>query len=347
MLVVLASCALYAPSLGNDFTWDDRAAAMGVQGELRHPLVVELRPLDEYLTNGWWPHHAPAARAWRPLTTFGFALRYAICGDEPHAEHALNILLHGLGAALCLLLLRALGASARSAALGALVFGLHAIHSESVISIVGRAELLALGCGLGATLLLTRALAKGRWYLSGIAGVLLLSAAKAKESGLAWCLCAPLLALLAHARTGALPPRRALATVVAPALVAASIYLWLYARFLASLPSGSDPAFGRLENPLLGCEPAMRALSGMLAWGYGALLTAMPFHLSADYGAAQLVIVRSWTDTWAAAAVLTGAVLVVGFGWLAWQWRARPLLSAGSLLFVAFSLPLANIAAPV
>lgn len=349
--MLLATFLLYAPSLTDAFAWDDRAAAMGHDGSLRHPLVAELRPFGEYLTGSWWPQRSPSCRAYRPLATWTYAVRHALCGDNPMPEHLLNVLLHVLATGLCFVLLRRLGAGFRGALLGTAVFGLHAVHSEAVIGIVGRCELLALCGGLGAVLCLQAALRAGtaRFVLHlPAAALLLLVACLGKESGLAWVACAPIVAVMAY-RSSPKPTLRrgdlvAFGVVV---LVVAGTYLALRARMLAGLAPGTDLTVGLLENPLLDSAPLPRAASGMIAWGYGLLLTLLPFRLAVDYGPAQLPVVASLTEAWALGAV----AIALGFAGLLWlvlrRGAHRRLLLPGALLFVAFSLPLTNIAAPV
>ena len=40
-LVLLVSFLVYAPSVQNDFTWDDRSAAMGRNGEVRNTMAAQ------------------------------------------------------------------------------------------------------------------------------------------------------------------------------------------------------------------------------------------------------------------------------------------------------------------
>lgn len=353
--ILLASFLLYAPSLANGFTWDDRFAAMG-SGPTRQPLVATLHPLGDYWANNWWPQHAPAATAYRPLTTLWFALRHAVCGDHALVAHALNVALHTLATGLVHLLLRRLGLPFAAAAVGSAVFGLHALHSEVVANLVGGAELLALVFGLTATLLMLRAAAAAStrrargWLLAS--GSCLFLAASAKESGLAWAAFAPLCVLArrwqhARERTDAAPsqhlaPQRWLLLAVTSTL-AAGCYLQLRAGMLARLPHGGDATVGLLDNPLLVLPPLQRIASGFLAWGHGLALTLWPHDLCCDYGPDQLPVVHELPSALGLAGVAVGGAFVFGLGLALRHARRHPLPALATAAFAGFSVLVSNV----
>ncbi|HEX5054712.1 MAG TPA: tetratricopeptide repeat protein [Planctomycetota bacterium] len=348
--ILLLSFVLYAPSIGNDFTWDDRFAAMG-DGPHGHPLVAHLRPLGDYFASNWWPHHDPGSQAYRPLTTLWFALRHALCGDSAVAAHLANVLLHTATVGLCWLWLRRLGASTRPAALGSLVYGLHAIHSEAVANLVGGAELLALAFGLGACLVLQAGHAAGRRRFvacAPFAALLLFAAAASKESGLAWVAFAPLCVLVPALHRGRswTSLRGDVVVLAATAAVPATIYLLLRAHMLANLPGGPDAAVGLLENPLLGLPAPARVASGVLVLGYGLLLTLLPLHLSVDYGPSQLPVVTSMHDAWLPAAIGAAAVLAAAVVLGLRNRRRRPFVCLAAACFFGFSLMTSNVLFP-
>ena len=207
--LLLLCFLLYAPSLGSDFVWDDRDAATA-GGSGRNPLVAELRPLGDYLRGNWWPQRNPYAETYRPLTTYSFAVRHALCGDHALVAHLWSVLLHTLGVGLVFQLLRNLGAAFAPAWLGAAVFGLHALHGEAVLTIVGQAELLALVFGLlGTAASLHAAAADGgawRWWLA--AALAFTAACFSKESAVAWSVVTPACVAIAqqvHHRTNGTP----------------------------------------------------------------------------------------------------------------------------------------------
>ena len=351
-LVLLASFLVYAPSIRNDFTWDDRWAAMGHTGGVAHPLVSELRPLGEYFNNHYWPHKTPVSQTYRPITTLSFALRHAAFGDDPVPAHLANVVLHVLAVALLFLLILRLKVDWPVACAAALVFGLHAVHSEAVANVVGRAEMLGFCFGAGGLLLLNAACGRGwrgRWLLGLPAVLMLFCAFHSKESALAWAAFAPLYLMAGRLRRGegAIASPTAATGVLVVVAVPAAAYLAMRFHALAQLPGAVDPSIGYLENPLLGAELETRLLTGVLLWGYGLLVTLLPFDLAADYGPNQLPLVTSTGDPWFAGTVLAGvailAVLAAGLYW----WRRRPLVFLAAASFLGFSLIVTNLPLPV
>jgi hypothetical protein len=353
--ILLATFVLYAPSLANDFTWDDRFAAMG-NGSTRQPFVATLHPLGDYFASTWWPQHEPQGQAYRPITTLWFALRHAVCGDHALIAHLANVLLHTLATGLAFAVIRRLGASFAGAALGALVFGLHAVHSEATANLVGGAELLSLTFGLSATLALQSSLRTRGWRTAAAvagAAALLFLAASSKESGLAWIVLAPLCALLPRWHTGTAagaPPtgevRLCTALFAGISLVVAVTYLSLRAAALRQHPP-SPEGVGLLDNPLYDLPTAARAASALIAWGYGFVLTLLPFRLCVDHGPAQLPIVTSCTDPWLLVSLASAGLFTA----LAWFFvrhaRRHPLPALAIACFFLFSAPVSNVAMPV
>src|SRR5688572_14225952 len=117
-------------------------------------MVRELQPLGRYFTTNYWQGIDDRDPLYRPVTILSYAVLYAALGrhlDGEHGEampqHALNVVLHALATWLVYLLARLVRVRRGGAVLAALVFGVHALHSEVVAGVVGRAELLAFGFG--------------------------------------------------------------------------------------------------------------------------------------------------------------------------------------------------------
>ena len=77
-----------------------------------------------------------------PLTLFSFALEYHFFGHNPFIYHFTNLLLHMIVTGLIFLFSLRIGANLRAAFLGALLFGLHPMHVESVAWISERKDVL-------------------------------------------------------------------------------------------------------------------------------------------------------------------------------------------------------------
>ena len=130
------AAALYLPSLGSGFAWDDvqyvqdNEAVHGNRGLLSHLAAP-------YRTD------VPATRSpYRPLTSMSFAISWQIGGGAPSVFHAMNVLLHALATALVFAVLLRLGFDRTASALGAGLFAAHPVHTEAVANIVGRADVL-------------------------------------------------------------------------------------------------------------------------------------------------------------------------------------------------------------
>ncbi len=345
-LLLVGSFVLYAPSLGNEFVWDDLHAAAGNGGGRRNPLVAELRPFGDYLLGNWWPQRDPLCHTYRPLTTFAFALRHAIFGDQARVAHMLNVLLHTLGVGLCLRLLLRLGVGFAAALLGALVFAMHAIHSETVTNIVGAAELQAFAAGVAGTLCLCAPPSGVPWRQRArvVAAALWFTAAYfSKESALAWVVFAPMCLAAARMARGeaALGRRSAGLGVVLAVTLPAVLFLLLRARMIAHLPIG-EVALTHLDNPLVGAPTITRLCTALLVWGYGLGLTLLPLRLRADYGPAQLPIVDGLGDPWILGTIAATAALVFVAAQLLFA-RRRPLLALAAAAFLGFSFIISNV----
>jgi len=193
--ILLATFFAYAPTIHYDFSWDDRFAAMGDNGANAQPLVAELHPISDYFSHHYWPQLTEVGFTYRPFTTLTFAWRHALFGDNPMVAHLFNVLAHVLATWCVYLLMRSLAIGWRAAVAGTAVFGLHAIHSEAVASVVGRAEVLALTGGAIGFLLLLRARAATRsigWLLRGLATLSFFLACCSKESAIVWVAFVPL-----------------------------------------------------------------------------------------------------------------------------------------------------------
>jgi len=137
--LVLVCVCLYWNSLQCGFVFDD-ISAIRDNRDLR-PHV----PISNLLENDFWGtpmKKEQSHKSYRPLTVFTFRLNYLVHELHPLGYHLTNVLLHSsvtlLYHHLCGTLL-----SGAAAALAALLFAVHPVHTEAVTGVVGRAELLA------------------------------------------------------------------------------------------------------------------------------------------------------------------------------------------------------------
>jgi len=184
--LVLAAFAVYWPSLGNQFVWDDTALI------LRDPFIRSWRLIPEGFRHFLFTD-ATASNFYRPLQRLTYTLDYALFAFHPAGYHFTSILLHALAAvALCFcaqaLIERAdtnYKHSGLIAWLTALAWAIHPVHSAAVCYVAGRADELAALFGFSALYFAARSCAGKSSRLSGwLAALCFLAALLSKESGI-------------------------------------------------------------------------------------------------------------------------------------------------------------------
>ena len=143
-LLVLLVAAVYLPSLGNDFVYDDRGV-----------IVSEPRPRNlSDIARVFREPHVKGLPYYRPVMRASYLSQKALHGDIPAAFRAVNIAVMGAVAWLAYLLLRSRGFDVRRtpAAWAAGFFALHPVASSCVYPILGRDTALASALILAATL---------------------------------------------------------------------------------------------------------------------------------------------------------------------------------------------------
>jgi tetratricopeptide (TPR) repeat protein len=350
--LLLATAALYAPSLSGGFPFDDQFVAKAEYGPGRpNPMVSQLRPVPEYFRSHYWRGWSETGVEYRPVTILSYALTYRLAGrhtaetslGEALPQRVVNLLLHLACVLLVYALLRELSGSARAALAGALVFAVHAVHSEAVAAIVGRAELLGFALGCAASLLALRAVrSRGRalGVLSLLSAGIFFLAFCSKESALAW---PGLLAVSLFARGDASKPAalrlvQGLGFAALVSALPALVFLGLRASALAALPEAPPP--DPMVNPLAHVPDAARWLTAIRVLGHGLWLTLFPFRLVCDYGLAVFPILNSPFDPRFLASA--AALLALLGGGLRLGWR-HPLLLAGAACFLGFAFLTSNL----
>ncbi|XP_030844107.1 protein O-mannosyl-transferase TMTC3-like [Strongylocentrotus purpuratus] len=137
LLALVFAC--YSNALSCGFAFDDRRGI--VKNE-------DLRPNSSIFNlffNDFWGtpmHEAESHKSYRPLCVLTFRLNYALGELNPWGYHLLNVVLHW---AVCVLFLKAAKKiiDEESSVNASLLFAVHAVHTEAVTGVVGRAELLS------------------------------------------------------------------------------------------------------------------------------------------------------------------------------------------------------------
>lgn len=243
LCVALLAFAVYVPSLGGDFVYDD---------------LYQIRENDQlrslanvprfFRADVWAAVGLPFSSYYRPLMYTTFAIETAIAGPEPRIFRTTNALLHAAASVLLLLLLRRLGASEAAAFIAGLLFAVHPMHPEVVAWPSARPELLVTLFTLLAAWVFARSDPRaGPTPARFVAvGGLTMLALLSKETGI---LAPVLIGLVALQRAPGRPLERVGAGVRAAFPFLALVVVFIGLRSLAIRISGTPPLVG--DDPLL------------------------------------------------------------------------------------------------
>lgn len=350
-LLLLVVGAVYAPSLGNQFALDDGIVVRAsLPSGAPNRMTSILRPIADYFSNGYWiGNDGELSPLFRPVTVWSYAITNSFTGGvraDPEWEalphHLINVLLQVLATFLVLRMLAALVQRGWHALVGAAVFGLHAIHSEVVAGIVGRAELLGFCFGALSLLLFIHGRDRAGGVRVGLfigsAGSLFLAFCS-KESAVAWV---PFLWVygvihhrIRHHPGGVL---RTGMQVGALALIPLLTFLFLRHAALVDVPSPFPVDY--LANPLHGAPLVTRWLTAISIWGVGLLKCVLPLNLVSDYGPVTFTLLRSPLEL----SFLLASVALVGFLAVGIQkLRTQPLIFLAAACFLGFSFLTSNL----
>jgi hypothetical protein len=265
----LVAVALFAPLLGSDFIWDDRVVI------LDDPRVQDPGLWGQFLTEAY---HGGVDRLYRPLVSFSYALQWQLHGPSTLLYHAVNLLAHGLCAALVAMLGRR-WFGPRAGLIAGLIFAVHPLCTEVVATVVYRTESFATALALAAVAVATLPLTPRRMVA---AAALWLAATLCKESVIVLGVLLPLLAWLAQRTEITAERRRQLRAFGAMMLLATAAYMLLRE---AILPMAWDRS-GLLDwtvNAVIAAEGIHRVLLPLVILGRYTALYAWPAKLSVDH----------------------------------------------------------------
>jgi tetratricopeptide (TPR) repeat protein len=317
-LILVAVC--YANSVQNAFILDD-ILIVAANERIRH-----IDPLH-FLFQSYWGdlNHAGI---YRPLTIFMFSLEYSIWKVWAPGFHVTNLLLHALNGWLVFLLARGLLGSPLAGLASAVVYLVHPMQTEAVVSVVGRSELLA------ATLFFSAWLAfrKGRTWLAALAYLL---AALAKESAITF----PAIVMLELA-LGEGGIRRVVESWRRFAVLAATGIAYLGLRFYVLGGLGIPPSGQYLNGTLTLLQRWMT--SGRVFIQYFRLLFA-PAQITGDYDFNSVPVagLTDW-DAWLGL-LLVAAAMAIAVRFV----KIRPVITFGILFFFITLLPVSNWIMPI
>ncbi|MBZ5662308.1 MAG: tetratricopeptide repeat protein [Acidobacteriia bacterium] len=159
-LLLLFTALPYLPALRYGFVYDDTTLALGPVSAL-----ARLTPVEFFFTSVWDLRHSAIennSRYYRPLFQTWFRVNAVFFGDHAAGWHLATLLVHLAVTALLFFFLRHHLRQAWAAFAGALIFGMHPVHVESVAWISGVPDpLVTLGV-LGSFLLWQRSRERAR-----------------------------------------------------------------------------------------------------------------------------------------------------------------------------------------
>ena len=372
LTLFLLAVGSYLPSLSNRFAFDDTLARPITNDHGRDTMIAELHGPGRYFSAHYWEGELKHSRLYRPVTIWSYALTYHLLSKlllpdgwpdgwekltKPELDRELNrealphrisnLLLNGWAAYLAFGLMLGLGVGLLGSFLTAALFAVHALHSEVVAGIVGRAELFSFCFGAAALQVYIRGASPGlsKWAWRTVAAVLLFLALCSKESAIAWL---PFIPCYLFAR-GWLA-RGCAATVVSwkdtlrqevgPLLLVCllPLVLFLVLRGIAIADWSEDIFY--TANPLLYEGDPTRILTAIKMLGYAIYKCVVPFSPAAIYGppAIGLVSTPLQLEFFAAFTVIAA--------WLFFALRRpdrTPLLFISIALFFGFSFLTSNV----
>jgi protein O-mannosyl-transferase len=330
---------VYSSSFASGFVLDNDYVILK-DARLR---AFTLENLKAIFTTEYWGSQEHSG-LYRPLTTFTYALNYAVLGNEqrPAGYHALNLLLHWANALMVFVLIRRALGDVRAAAVAAALFAVHPLATEAVTNIVGRADLMAAFFVLAALLIhgtLPPAPAKRQMPLLGALGAMAALGLLSKESAIALpgLMLAWDLAFRGETRPRRWPPY----AVVVVALVA------VVALRRLAMGGPSDPEQNVTDNPILLGDFWTARLTAVKVVGYYLAAFFWPSRLSCDYSFNQIPLVSGSTaghDLHFWLALAAGAALTALF--VRSYHRHAPLFFFLAFFVIAL-LPVSNLLFPI
>ena len=311
---LIVAFVVYGPALNGPFVYDDRYLPF------MDPATSEA-PLRHWLT-------------YRPLLMFTYWANYRASGLEPFSYHVVSVVLHALNSVLMFLVLRRLlerageNGSRRDwlAAIGAVVFLAHPVHTESVAYVASRSEVLSVFFVLTAFLFFLEARPEGVRTARAIAVLLLLGAAiSTKEHAMAVPAVLLLTDLFWNRFEGVRRNWRLYALLALAVLAGAAAII----RILRH-----SPVIGFKLQDLSWYEYLFSQFRAI--WTY-VRLYVLPVGLNADY---DVPVSRTIVDHGA----IVGLAALIGAVVAAWVFRNKyPLAAYGFLVFLILLAPTSSV----
>ncbi len=320
----LAACLLgtivFWNALQCGFVWDDYLLVEQNQ-RIRHLANIPGFFATDYVGDDY------QTGIYRPVVLTAFTLEYALFGADPVGFHAAGLLFHGLNVLLVYLIGLRLLRKRTAAWIAAVLFAVHPVQSETVVSIAGQAGLLSNLFGLSAWYVFGKGIRRGT-----VTASLLLLSMLSKESGIVWAV--PLLA-----ESILFDPAGVWRNIkrLVPIFIATAIYLLMRMNALdqAGVPQAAQTLGGE--------DLATRAVTMLRGYAHYMRLIFYPATLSGDYSP-DTIRISSHLDRLAWTGLVLLAITLAAF---AATWKRHRPAALGLLLFFAGLAPVSNILFPI
>ena len=145
LLIVIVGLTIYFNALGNEFVWDDQVLIS------KNPLIGSWGNIPRvFTTRLYWNKNPNVVKSdiktidfYRPLQTISYMLDFSFWKLRPAGYRLTNILLHIVNAIFLYSLLNLISNNQKVSCAAALLFVCHAVHTQAVTYIAGRADILA------------------------------------------------------------------------------------------------------------------------------------------------------------------------------------------------------------
>jgi hypothetical protein len=342
----LLSMILFTRNPRTNFIFDEQEALLAnpyVRAVAEHG--TKLRWIDAFSRDFWGLPPDRSIGSYRPIPDLVWRILWA-CGareQSPFFHHWINVLMHGVNAALLVVIVRRVTNDRMIAWLSGVTFVTSAVLTEAVSGVVGIADVLgATGALLAvASLGMRISLMPIGVYVATLFGLY------SKESALSCVPLVPICALYTAHITHPQNPRRFLRAGLAALATFAAFILYVEARrraFPAPLPRElsveanlgkprlaqmytallrwyAQPALPRdaLNNPLIDASFPYRVAGAFRVYARGLGQVLLPLHLSGDYSAPQEPIPSSLVFPESVFGALAMIGPLVGSAWLGFR----------------------------
>ena len=311
--IIVAVC--FTNSLPNDFILDDH------QVVALNPAIRAISPL-QFLRTPYWGVTSDSG-IYRPLSIFSFSLEYPLWRQWAGGYRLTNLLLHTINGILVFFVARSLLQSAAAAGIVGAIYLAHPVHTEPVVGLAGRSELLAALFFFSAWILFR----KGRTVWCAVVFLLALFS---KENAIALPGVLLLDALIAgRSRQKIRETVLALAPVCSAAILYLGVRLWVLGRLGVPQPAQY------LEGTLTFAQRVLT--SGRVFLKYFQLLLA-PVNVTGDYDFNSIPVATPQDGVaWLGLALIV-LTIVVAMGLI----RTQPIFAFAILFFYVTMFPTSN-----